>query len=172
MAIKTTSATAIPMIFRLIDSRIMLNALPQPPRVHKHIRDVAGVISAIDGRPIATEGVAVLTEHWHHVGLMRRVLLRMRFDQGPMHVRLWRHIATFRCAAEFDRYRGIADIEQAAPGSSGVFPNPPKDGTTYWRPSPRWIFNLGERHDDPAPRLALERIAPGAAVPRGKGPQL
>jgi len=28
--------------------------------------------------------------------------------------RSW-HIATFRCAAEFDRYRGIADIEQAAP---------------------------------------------------------
>jgi hypothetical protein len=37
----------------------------------------------------------------------------------------------FRCAAEFDRYRGIADIEQAAPierdsrghalGTSGVF---------------------------------------------------
>jgi hypothetical protein len=24
-------------------------------------------------------------------------------------------IATFRCAAEFGRYRGIADIEQAAP---------------------------------------------------------
>jgi hypothetical protein len=75
------------MIFRLIDSRIMLNALPQPPRVHKHIRDAAGVISAIDGRSIATEGVAVLTEHWHHVGLMRRVLLRMRFDQGPTNER-------------------------------------------------------------------------------------
>src|SRR5260370_35623579 len=25
------------------------------------------------------------------------------------------HIASFRCAAEFDRYRGIADIGQAAP---------------------------------------------------------
>jgi hypothetical protein len=75
-----TSYSPIPMIFRLIDSRIMLNALPQPPRVHKHIRDVAGAISAIDGRSIATEGVAGLTEHWHHVGVMRRVLLRMRFD--------------------------------------------------------------------------------------------
>jgi hypothetical protein len=49
--------------------------------VHKHIRDVAGAISAIDGRPKATEGVVVLTEHCHHhVGVMRRVLLRMRFD--------------------------------------------------------------------------------------------
>jgi hypothetical protein len=27
---------------------------------------------------------------------------------------LW-HIASFRCDAEFGRYRGIADIEQAAP---------------------------------------------------------
>jgi len=25
------------------------------------------------------------------------------------------HIASFRCAAEFDRYRGKADIDQAAP---------------------------------------------------------
>jgi hypothetical protein len=24
------------------------------------------------------------------------------------------HIASFRCVAEFDRYRGIADIDQAA----------------------------------------------------------
>jgi hypothetical protein len=45
---------------------------------------------------------------------MRPVLLRMPFDQRPTNVRLW-HIATFRCAAEFDRYRGMADIEQAAP---------------------------------------------------------
>jgi hypothetical protein len=30
------------------------------------------------------------------------------------HVGSW-HIATFRCAAEFGRNRGIADIEQAAP---------------------------------------------------------
>jgi hypothetical protein len=27
---------------------------------------------------------------------------------------LW-HIATFRFAAEFDRYQGMADIDQAAP---------------------------------------------------------
>ena len=80
-----TSYSPIPMIFRLIDSRIMLNALPQPPRVHKHIRDVAGAISAIDGRSIATEGVAGLTEHWHHVGVMRRVLLRiLKTDERPL----------------------------------------------------------------------------------------
>jgi hypothetical protein len=30
------------------------------------------------------------------------------------HSRLW-HIASSRCAAEFGRYRGIADIDQAAP---------------------------------------------------------
>jgi hypothetical protein len=29
-------------------------------------------------------------------------------------IRKW-HIASFRCAAEFGRYRGIADIEKAAP---------------------------------------------------------
>jgi hypothetical protein len=32
----------------------------------------------------------------------------------PGDFRTW-HFATFRCAAEFDRYRGIADIEQTAP---------------------------------------------------------
>jgi len=33
---------------------------------------------------------------------------------GWMEVCLWR-IASFRCDAEFGRYRGIADIDQAAP---------------------------------------------------------
>jgi len=37
-----------------------------------------------------------------------------RWSNRRADVRLW-HIATFRCAAEFGRYRGIADIEQAAP---------------------------------------------------------
>ena len=33
---------------------------------------------------------------------------------GVCNVAYW-HIATFRCTAEFGRYRGIADIDQAAP---------------------------------------------------------
>jgi hypothetical protein len=48
MAIKTISVTAIPMIFRLIDSRIMVNRSPQTLEILKHIRDVAAAISAID----------------------------------------------------------------------------------------------------------------------------
>jgi hypothetical protein len=32
----------------------------------------------------------------------------------PVHFRLW-HIASFRCALKFDRYRDMADIDQAAP---------------------------------------------------------
>jgi len=35
-------------------------------------------------------------------------------ERGTSVVVRW-HIATFRCAAEFGRYRGIADIEQAVP---------------------------------------------------------
>jgi hypothetical protein len=40
-------------------------------------------------QPVSRQGNAC---HWHH----------------------W-HIASFRCAAEFGRNRGIADIDQAAP---------------------------------------------------------
>lgn len=32
----------------------------------------------------------------------------LRRKRNSLHVRLW-HIATFRCAAEFGRYRGIAN---------------------------------------------------------------
>ena len=34
-------------------------------------------------------------------------------------VRVW-HIASFRCDAEFGRYRGKADIDQAAPIKLGL----------------------------------------------------
>jgi len=33
------------------------------------------------------------------------------FDGLPTNFRLW-HIASFRCAAEFGRYRGIADSDK------------------------------------------------------------
>jgi hypothetical protein len=36
------------MIFRLIESRIISNALPQHHRVHQHIREGAVEISTID----------------------------------------------------------------------------------------------------------------------------
>src|SRR6266480_3142862 len=97
---------------------------------------------------------------------------------GATTFRFW-HIASFRCTAEFGRYRGHsghranrtnqARFIRTRLGINSVFANPPKSGTTYWRRSQRWIFNLGADHDDPSPRLALERIAPRAAVPRGKG---
>jgi hypothetical protein len=39
----------------------------------------------------------------------------MAYSKGlRLHVRFW-HIASFPCEAEFDRYRGKADIDQAAP---------------------------------------------------------
>ncbi len=55
MAIKAISVTAIPMIFRLIDSLIMVKYLSSTSRVRKHIRDVAAEISAIDHRSMATD---------------------------------------------------------------------------------------------------------------------
>jgi hypothetical protein len=46
--------------------------------------------------------------------LHRPSLRREDFSCQPGAVHTW-HIASFRCAAEFGRYRGIADIDQAAP---------------------------------------------------------
>jgi hypothetical protein len=42
------------------------------------------------------------------------ILRLLRRRTRPLNVCFW-PIATFRCVAEFGRYRGIADIESAAP---------------------------------------------------------
>jgi hypothetical protein len=48
--------------------------------------------------------------------VLRRPDLRVPIDRRSVeeHVCSW-PIATFRCTAEFGRYRGIADVDQAAP---------------------------------------------------------
>jgi hypothetical protein len=45
------------------------------------------------------------------------------------------HVATFRCAAGFGRYRGMAAIEQAAPSKFGIIKGIP-EGTEKWHHTP------------------------------------
>ena len=71
MAIKVISVTAIPMIFRLIDSRIIAVALLKL-RGRKLIRDIAAAISAIGHRSTAAD--------WRSgsCNLMRVPLMRLK----------------------------------------------------------------------------------------------
>jgi hypothetical protein len=45
------------------------------------------------------------------------------------------HVAAFRCGAEFGRYRGIADIEHAAPIRFGIIKGIP-ERTEKWHHTP------------------------------------
>src|SRR6267142_5056036 len=75
----------------------------------------------------------------------------------------WWHIASFRCAAGFGCYRGLADIDQASPIKLGLRVAPWSDHRERCGTITKPIFNGAIRSRD----LAHARNSRATLVPRG-----